>query len=338
MKSILFTSIAGGALLFSGLAFGQNNVSNNSSFETWHNYTVITPTPLSLSAPNSWHGTDSLVGGYAIIASAASIHLNPQKQVYKSTESHSGQAAVQLFSKNLGDVGVQPGSISNAAIDVNIGALANMSQLFSALQFKGGESISGNVASVSAWMKNGDSAHTNNYFIMAMTVKDISQDSFVVTAQGTKSISPNLTQYTQETVDLQTVVPGLTPNRLVVLISSGDISDSNVTQVVNNSVLVDDVQYTLGTNGIKIPLMTSNEMLVYPVPAKDLVYFNLKSQLQPSDYNLRITDVMGRVISQEKLSQQINSKDVSNWARGMYFYQLTNLKTNQQQTGKFTLE
>lgn len=345
MNLKLLTALAGATLLSSGASFAQstNLTIVNSSFETWHTYSVFTPLPLSLTVPNSWSASDSMVASFAPLAGLGGITISPKKQVYKSSESHSGQAAVQLFSKNLGDVGVQPAALSNGKIDIDFMTLLGSgnfdpSQIFNYIQFKGGESVNGQVSSVSAWMKNGDSAHTNNYGFMALALKQINADSFIIVGQGVQSVAPTLSQYSEVSVDISYPDPNATPDKLVVVFTSSDISDTLTPVADNNSVIVDDVTYTMANTGIKIPLMSDNQMLVYPVPATNKVYFNLKSGLQPSNYSLRISNLEGRVLSEEKLNSQVNSEDVSHWSKGIYFYQLTNLKASQQQTGKFIVK
>lgn len=350
MKLKLLASIAGAALLSSGFSFAQtssHDLTANSGMESWSNYSVnyslIPPNSISLSIPDSWHGSDSMVAGFATAASLGGIQITPQMQIVQSADSHSGQSAVQLFSKNLGSIGVQPAAFSNGKIDIDIMALLtggnfDPSQILNYIQFKGGESVGGQVASISAWMKNGDSAHVNNYGFMALALKQITSDSFVVVGQGFQSVAPTLSQYTEVVVNITYPDPNVVPDKLVAVFTSSDLSDTTSPVANNNSVLVDDVTYTMANTGIKIPLMSDNEMLVYPVPASDRVFFNLKSDQQPSDYSLRISNIEGRVISEEQLTTQINSKDVSEWAKGVYFYQLNNLKTNRQQSGKFIVK
>lgn len=347
MKIKFIASVLGlGLLTSSGLSA---QTINNSGFETWKDYSatyqLIPPKAVNLSIPQGWHGSDSMVTALTIMASLAGnsipIEITPQQGIFKSDDAHTGDYAAQIFSRDFGDVGVQPSSISNANYEIDIFGMIGSgsfdpSTLMNFVQFKGGEVVDGKVESISAWLKVGDSASTDDYLISATAMKKVSNDSFTVLGQGMKTVSPaSVANYTEITVPIEYLDSTATPDRLVVTIGSAEPS-STLTEY--NSVKVDDVSYKLAATNIRIPLMTTNDMKVYPVPASDIVYFNLKSNVQPSDCRLVITDLSGRTISQEVLSTQTNEMNVNDWARGVYFYQLINEKTNKQQSGKFVLE
>ena len=78
--------------------------------------------------------------------------------------------------------------------------------------------------------------------------------------------------------------------------------------------------------------------MIYPNPAKNIIYFNLNTFQKADDYTLIVTDVSGRTILTENLKQQVNEKNVSGWAKGSYFYTLTNVKNGKQLNGKFSVE
>jgi len=346
----LFSALVVATLLSSGTSYAQQSGNiQNSSLENWHNYTVST-TPISsiqLSIPNGWQGSDSLIGSFVSYAALVNVFIDAQKQVYKTTDAHSGQAAAQVFSLNLGDsLGVQPGALTNGQISVDIAGLLqgggnlDPAHFFDLLEFKGGASISGRVDSVSAWIKNGDSTTSTNgvdFGFSAFALKQITSDSFVVVGEGAASISPNLTQYTKVSLKVNYDDPNAQPDRLVVMFSSNN--PLNTTPAPEyNGMKVDDVSYTMSTTGIRLPLMTEDVAMVYPNPAANIVYFNLKSSEQAKNFDLRITDLAGHTISQSTLSHQVNGIDVSQFARGIYFYQLTNMQTAQQQRGKLILK
>lgn len=346
----LLSALVVATLLSSGASYAQQSGSiQNSSLESWHNYTVST-SPISsiqLSIPNGWQGSDSLIAGFAPLAAFAGIIIDAQQQVFQTSDAHSGQSAGQVFSMNLGDsLGVQPGALTNGQVSVNIagvlqgGGNLDPAHFFDLLEFKGGVSISGKVDSVSAWIKNGDSTNSTNgvdFGFSAFALKQITADSFAVVGEGAASIAPNLTQYTKVSLKISYNDPNAQPDRLVVMFSSNN--PLNTTPAPEyNSMKVDDVSYTMSTTGIRLPLMTEDAAMVYPNPVSNQIYFNLKSGQQAENFNLRITDLAGHVIFQSNLSQQVNCIDVSQYARGVYFYQLTDTKTAQQQRGKLILK
>lgn len=347
-RKLLFAAVSA-AILSSGASYAQQGGGiQNNSLESWHNYNV-SANPLNsiqLSIADGWQGSDSLIAEFAPLAAFAGIVIDPQQQVFQTSDAHSGQSAAQVFSVNLGDtLGVQPGALTNGQISVDIASLMqggglNPAQFFDMLKFKGGASISGKVDSVSAWIKNGDSTTSTNgvdFGFSAFALKQISADSFAVVGEGSVSITPNLTDYTQVFLKINYDDANVQPDRLVVMFSSNNPLN-NTPAPEYNSMKVDDVSYTMSTTGIRLPLMTEDAAMVYPNPASDLIYFNLKSGQHAEDFNLRITDISGHIINQGRLSQQVNSIDVSQYARGIYFYQLTNVKTAQQQRGKLILK
>lgn len=346
----LLSALVAATLLSSGASYGQQGSSiHNGSLESWHNYTVSTNplNPVHLSIANGWQGSDSMVAAFAPLAALVNITINARQQVFQTSDAHDGQSAAQLFSLNLGDsLGVQPGALTNGQISVDIAGLLqgggsiDPAQFFNMLTFKGGEMISGRVDSVSAWIKNGDSTTSTNgvdFGFSAFALKQITADSFAVVGEGAVSIVPDLTQYTRISLKMSYTEPNAQPDRLVVVFSSNNPLNAAPAPEYN-SMKVDDVSYTMSTTGIKLPLMTEDAAMVYPNPAANTVYFNLKSGAQAKDFDLRLTDLTGHVINQKALSNQVNAVDVSQYARGIYFYQLTNTKTAQQQRGKLILK
>jgi len=80
--------------------------------------------------------------------------------------------------------------------------------------------------------------------------------------------------------------------------------------------------------------INSNEVVrVYPNPASNTITF---SQSGIRNYELRITDVLGRVVYKTSLSRDNNSIAISDFSNGVYFYQLTNSKETVR--GKFVKE
>lgn len=346
----LLSALIATTLLSSGAGFAQQGSLSiqNGGLENWHTYTVNSNplSPVHLSIANGWQGSDSMV---AVFSPYGPLFggIDAQQQIFQTSDAHEGQSAAQLFSLKLGDsLGVQPGALTNGQISLDIAALMqgggniNPAQFFDMLTFKNGEVISGRVDSVSAWIKNGDSTTSSNgvnFGFSAFALKQITSDSFAVVGEGAISIAPDLSQYTEVSLKMSYNDPNAQPDRLVVVFSSHN--PINTTPAPEyNSMKVDDVSYTMSTTGVRLPLMTENAALVYPNPATHTLYFNLRSGEQAKNYAFRITDIAGHVIKQGKLGQQVNSIDVSQYARGIYFYQLTNTQTAQQQRGKLILK
>jgi len=87
--------------------------------------------------------------------------------------------------------------------------------------------------------------------------------------------------------------------------------------------------YFVGENNIQKKIGVK----VYPNPASNKITF---SQSGIRDYELRITDVLGRAVYKTTLSGDNNSITISDFSNGVYFYQLTNSKETVR--GKFVKE
>lgn len=127
---------------------------------------------------------------------------------------------------------------------------------------------------------------------------------------------------------------------LIVVFASSEMGTTEpIPATDGNTLLVDDVTMTTsnGTVSIQQPVMAEDIALVYPNPAEDMIYFNLNTFARADEYELLVTDVTGKVIMKERLQQQVNARDVSGWAKGNYFYLLSNVKNGKSLKGKFTV-
>ena len=129
------------------------------------------------------------------------------------------------------------------------------------------------------------------------------------------------------------------PQKLIVAFMSSNFAGDTIH--AGNKMRVDDVSYSYKTSSgtaIIQPLMSENNILVYPNPTKNQVYFNLSASVKPTDFNLSVYDINGRLISNEQLKQAVNSKNVSTWSKGTYYYQLNDTKNGKNEKGQFIVE
>ncbi|MEI6815142.1 MAG: T9SS type A sorting domain-containing protein [Bacteroidota bacterium] len=89
-----------------------------------------------------------------------------------------------------------------------------------------------------------------------------------------------------------------------------------------------------GINEIKI----AESISVYPNPASTSI--TIHSQLEIMNYELRITDVFGRVVYRENIRANDTQLDVSRWSSGVYFYEVrgSGLQIPTSIRGKFIKE
>lgn len=339
-KILLFAALSG---LTAGTASAQFIDIQSSGMETWNDTTLsgMSFTSVNLQSPDGWNGSDLLIAYSADLANnLLQWDLQPAQQLFQSSDAHSGQYAAEIQTRFLGDsLGIMTGALSNAEFQFDITALLGGADLEDALTYSGGEPITGQVDSVSAWIKM-DANNTDDGGMLVQAVKTYTGsngDSAAVVGEGYFTIpSATTTTYTQFAVPVSYPDPNVVPDHLVVVFTSSSITG---TQTADNSMKVDDVAYSYAApNSIWQPLLSENKLLVYPVPAGNLIYFNLGAKEDPAQYHLQITDLQGRIISEKQLISAVNSENVSQWARGTYFYSLSNVKTGIQEQGKFILK
>lgn len=341
-KKLLF-----GALLASSLfaaTSSQAQTMTNASLETWHNLTVGT---LALETADNWHGADSLIAAIAPLATTGGYPITPAKQLYKTTTAHSGQFAAELQSKNIGNaVGNIPGVLSNAKIGIDFfglitgGNLSDPASILQYLSYTEATPVTQRVDTVSAWIKL-DNTNLDSALITVFATKSVTAsgggDSTAVVGQTQMVVYPVVNEYTRLAIPVQYLNNTVVPDSLIVVFaSSNPVADS----IHNgNKLYVDDVAFSYQSNGTSIrqPLFADDVALVYPNPASNTIYFNLNAQDRAEDYTLTIADISGRVVLREQLKQAVNAKDVKNWVKGTYFYNLNNSRNGRSAQGKFVV-
>ncbi|MFA6060529.1 MAG: T9SS type A sorting domain-containing protein [Taibaiella sp.] len=348
-KTLLLT-----AALVGTLTSTQAQTFSNSGFETWNNFTVTTGFPVgsvALEAPTTWSGTDSLIAGLTLPASLLGIDIDPVTQIIKSTDAHSGTFAAEIKTANLGDsLGNVPAALINAKINfdiLSVGTNPDFSSLLNLFTFTGGTPALGRkVDNVKAWVKaastNMDQASiTVNALQKAKTAANADTLVLIGSGIGLVSANPN-NDYVETTVNVTYINAANTAtDTLIVIFSSSAVAGSGTEFTDGNKMLVDDVSMTTSTGSslsIRQPVFADDIALVYPNPAKNMIYFNLNTFQKAEDYTLTVTDASGRAILVENLKQQVNEKNVSGWAKGSYFYSLTNTKNGKHLNGKFSVE
>lgn len=338
------------ALLTGACGASQAQTFTNAGFETWHDYSVNTSlfppfNPLALKAPTGgWSGVDSLIAGVTPLAAAGSITILPQQQLFQSNIAHSGNSSAEVRSAYIGeDMGNVPGILVNANINIDLAAAmaGNPEDILDFVSYDGGTAVTAQVDTVKAWISLDSTTSMDEGYITASTVKTFqvsSGDSTVVIGMGTAVVTRGNADFREIMVPL-TYTDNTVPDKLIVTFMSSNFSADTVHD--GNSMKVDDVSFSYKPGsgvGIHQPLFSESKILVYPNPGRNQIYFNLDATVRPSDFNLSIFDINGRLISNEQLSNAINLKDVSAWAKGSYFYTLNNAKNNTKEQGKFVVE
>ncbi len=341
-KKLLFSALVVSALFTAHGIYAQSFP--NAGLESWH---TLTSGTLSLEAPNNWHGTDSLIAAIAPVAAVAGYPISPAKQLYKSSDRHSGEFAAEIQTKFAGNtVGNIPGVLSNANIAIDFmglitgGNLSDPAAILQYLSYSEATPVNNIVDTVSAWVKL-ESANLDTAMITVMAVKKVPAsgggDSTAVVGAGEYLVVPGTNAYTRVAVPVLYMGSDVPQELIVVFTSSNPLAD---TTHAGNKLLVDDVAFSYKSNGTSIqqPLLGEQIALVYPNPAKGTVYFNLNPQERAEEYQLTVTDISGRVVLHEQLKTAVNAKNVKNWAKGAYFYNLGNTRNGRAAKGKFVVE
>lgn len=338
-KTLLLTAVLAGTL-----ASTQAQTFSNAGFETWQGPSGF----YQIENPGSWFGSDKLITDYALFL--IPLGATPAKQLYPTTDRHSGELAAELKTKFLGDtLGNVPCALINAQVSIDIAAvMANpdLSNILNLFVYTGGTPIlHRKVETVSAWVKLTDQNQDNASVVITALQKTTigGVDTMVAIGGGTQIIANNVSNdYREITVPVVYANPNNTAtDTMIVVFSSSAIVTAEDTATDGNTLLVDDVSMTTteGTSlSIRQPVFADDIALVYPNPAKGQIYFNLNTFQKAEDYRLTITDASGRVILMENLKQQVNEKKVSGWAKGNYFYSLVNTKNDKHVNGKFSVE
>lgn len=339
-KVLLFAVVA---FMLNSNAQAQGANISNSDMESWHS--VSSFPNLHLTAPDDWFGTDSLVSGLAPMAAFAGLTIHPKKQLFKSNDSHSGSFSAEIKSKDIGDsIGIMPGILSNAQIEVNFAALLPViigggsldpNTLIDNLSYKGGTSITGPVDTVSAWVKT-DSANADEAVIFVSVRKTITNDSSIEVGSAFYTIPATFNEFTQVHVPI-TYTLNETPDKLIILFESSNLL-ATTPPTEDNSMKVDDVSFTYAPVGINPVVLQDNYFSVYPNPASNLINFKVDANKNISGYQLAIMDATGSVIKNMSLSTSLNSIHIEQWASGLYFYTFSNTNHKVVQKGKFIVK
>ncbi len=290
--------------------------------ESWQSYSVGFPAT-SLEEPTGWSCPDSLAAEYSLLIGGN------EKQLFKTTDSHSGSFAAKVFSRPQGSLGTMPGIFTNGTMSVDISTLE--------FSLSGGTVITGRVDYVSAWIKykpkGNDSANFGVRALIAGAASDGS-DSIV----GIGSVFIHATpSYTQVSVPVVYFQPGTTPNRLQILFASSDatemLSGGASTATDSSELTVDDVTYGTFPAGINNTIANATVVKCYPVPANGMLYVE-NTTAQP--LNWQAYDMSGRLV----IRKEVNGKtgvDVSALANGVYMYRVSDKSGTPVQKGEFSI-
>jgi hypothetical protein len=113
-----------------------------------------------------------------------------------------------------------------------------------------------------------------------------------------------------------------TSKYLIITNSTTDTFQVNVTNVGNGCSTTSNSQ---ATTSIQQVAGISSQLSVYPNPFSNSIYVIINSSVQDvKDWNLQVSDVLGRTVFRKLPLNYSNDIDLSNLASGMYFITVMN--------------
>lgn len=120
----------------------------------------------------------------------------------------------------------------------------------------------------------------------------------------------------------------LTDTTQIVFYPKGTVSCNGSTQlryiVYVNDVVVDSVDYIVNTTSLSTPAISKQEeisMSIYPNPASSVL--NISAQGLDGNYDVKMTDVLGKVVYNETVAGSSKKVDVSDFKNGVYLVTIT---------------
>ncbi len=318
--TLLFASV-----LFAVASFGQTII--NPGMEDWRTSLVGFPFPTTpIQAPKFWFGVDSLALTVGPLTGGGTFH----RQIFKETvKVHSGSSSAKVMTAQQGDLGMAPGILSNAKVNVDITTMD--------VTFTGGTAVTVQPTTVTAWVAYSPGidtlTDTIGYDEGILTAEAIATVGSVDSSIGVGfiNITPSDTFYEVTAALTYTTTDYPVHTLRITFLSGGASAD-----LLDSSTLyVDDVTMTSvpnPTTGIKIATAT-DVVKVYPNPAKGALYI---SGPQNGGLTCTLTSVSGQVVMQQTLTGA-DKLDISCLAAGIYLYNITDNAGKNLQHGKVTV-
>lgn len=306
--------------LFSVTAFGAFAQGSNGNMETWVNYNAGLFPPVALEEPAGWHGSDSLLCTYGPILTAGTGTF--VKQIYKTTDKHSGTYAALIVSRKQDTLGIVGGVLTNALIGFD---LTNMDATQS-----GGFPVSSRMNYASAWIKYLPTLTDSADFLVEAVKTGAGAggaDSILGVGDTMFMSIPNYTSISVPIMYDPTTT--LSPDAIRITFTS-----SAGGQAYDSSMLyVDDVTVGIFPAGVTTAVKQANAISVYPNPATNEL--TVSSNMQEA-VRVEFFDAHARLVYR-KMVEGKETVDLSAYAAGQYFFMVHDKNGAVMQGGKFTV-
>lgn len=289
--------------------------------DTWRDYGVATVPDSSFQAPLYWNTTDSLI----FLSQGFFTGATFSKQVFQTTDAHSGGFAARLVTRRQDTLGLLPALMTNTDIAIDFGAFSS-GDMNNALVFSGGAVVTARIPSVSAWVKYSP-AGTDTAFVRVEAIRSFAAASGgdSVIGYGKVYITGLCSSYTQIVADISYTDATTTPDLVRVFVSSSGLASQD-----GSELLIDDINIpTTSVKDVNMPV----HYMAYPVPATDHISFSgtLKGLLL-----VQIFYADGRAAGSYKVQpgEPVKTADLP---AGQYYYTIVNYSEGVAEGGKFVL-
>lgn len=302
----------------------------NAGMESWRTSTSGTSPSFTIHAPTMWYGFDSLIiADGESFAALIGAGTNWHAQLFQEgTIVHGGSSSAKLITLKQDTLGYFAGTLSNAAIAVNVATLIGGGSFASATTFSGGTPITQRVASVSAWVQYHAGVGGLDSGELVVTVYQTISGYDSAVGSATLLIPPTGSSWTQVTANVNYVdsVDGADTIRMQFA------SSTNTNPRDSSTLYVDDVSMIYAPLGVK-NVNVINDVKVYPNPASGILYID---GVDNAGADFRLFAMNG----QQVLAQTLTGKDrldVSYLPDGLYFYTISDTGGNTVQRGKVSV-
>jgi len=290
--------------------------------ESWRDVHVQYAPLAAVTSPQGWYSTDSLI----FMANYFFPTANFKRQVFKTTDAHSGLYAAKLVTMYEDTFGMEPALLTNG-MPVADSLAADPATLVGGTHFYGGTAVSQRLDSISAWIKylpNG--ADTAKISIVAVLAGQAANGTDSVIGSGKLLIAQTYNTYTQVAVQIQYVNTTVVPDLMYIFITSSHKAPKD-----SSTLFVDDIE--METTGINNIIQERDAAMVYPNPSRGVIHI---SSSVPDIDKLVLYNACGEKVYDTILEKgyTVNASSLDN---GIYFYNLLDKQGATIQRGKIDI-
>lgn len=311
----------------------------NGGMETWRNSTTGTSPVVSIHAPTSWYGFDSIIVAdaeafRALIGTGTDLHA---QLFQESTRVNSGTYSAKVISVNQDVAGIVPGFLSNAKISIDVFSIIGGGTFGDAITYFGGTKVTGRVDTVTAWVAyfpGIDSiTHTMggaDTAILTVTARGKKHGVDTVLGSGLFVIKPSSTFTRISAAIIYNDTTSVTDTIRVTFSSGG----GGTSQPLDSSTLyVDDVNFVYRPNAVPSVTINPDAVNIYPNPASNFI--NIENKLN-ANLSINLYSINGQLVASKSTTGN-SSMDISILSAGLYFFVVNDEQGNAIKQGKINI-